>query len=134
MKRSFHVRSSRPATRGTSSFLLALLFLVLIFSLAGNAQQLTATLTGTVTDASGAVVPGATIVVHSEDTNADIRSVVSSNTGDFNITNISAGRYTVTVKLEGFQTFAASGVILNVAEKHSLDVQLKAGKVSERSK
>jgi type 1 fimbria pilin len=75
MKRSFHVRSPRPATRTTSSFLLTLLFIVLIFSLAGNAQQLTATLTGTVTDASGAVVPGATIVVHSEETNADIRSV-----------------------------------------------------------
>jgi len=110
MKRSFHVRSPRPATRTTSSFLLTLLFIVLIFSLAGNAQQLTATLTGTVTDASGAVVPGATIVVHSEETNADIRSVVSSNSGDFNITNIPAGHYSVTVKLEGFQTFAASGV------------------------
>lgn len=61
MKRSFHVRSQRPATRTTSSFLLTLLFVVLIFSLAGNAQQLTATLTGTVTDASGAVVPGATL-------------------------------------------------------------------------
>ncbi len=132
MKRSFHVRSPRPATRTTSSFLITLLFIVLIFSLAGNAQQLTATLTGTVTDASGAVVPGATVVVHSEETNADIRSVVSSNSGDFNITNIPAGHYSVTVKLEGFQTFAASGVILNVAEKHSMDVQLKAGKVSER--
>ncbi len=106
--------------------------IILSLCVAGAAQELAATLNGTVTDASGAVVAGATVAVHSEETNADVRSVTTSSSGSFNITNIPAGRYTVTVKNEGFQTFAASGVVLNVAEKHTLDVQLKAGKVSER--
>ena len=106
--------------------------IVLSLCAAGGAQQLAATLTGNVTDASGAVVPNATIVVHSEETGADVRTVNASSTGDFNITNIPAGRYTVTVKSEGFQTYVASSVVLNVAEKHTLAVQLKAGTVSQR--
>ena len=64
---------------------------------------------------------GATVVVHSEETGADVRSVTTSDTGSFNITNLPAGRYTVTVKNSGFQTFVAEEVILNVAEKHTLD-------------
>ena len=47
---------------------------------------------------SGAVVAGATVVVHSEETGADVRSVTTSDTGSFNITNLPAGRYTVTVR------------------------------------
>ena len=83
------------------------------------------------TDASGAVVSGATIVVHSTETGADVRNVTTSNSGSFNITNLPAGRYTVTVNNAGFQTYVAKDVILNVAEKHTLDVQLKAGQVSQ---
>src|SRR5580698_5071045 len=104
---------------------------ILALSAAGFAQELAATLTGTVTDPSGAVVSGVTVLVHSNDTGADVRSVTTSSTGNFNITNLPAGRYTVTIKSEGFQTYLAKDVILNVAEKHTLDVALKAGKVSE---
>jgi len=98
---------------------------------AGLGQELAATLTGTVTDPSGAVVAGANIVVHSQETGLDVRSVTTSDTGSFNITNLPAGRYTVTVKISGFQTYVANDVILNVAEKHTLDVKLVTGKASE---
>jgi len=60
-----------------------------------------------------------------------LRSVTTSTTGNFNITNLAAGRYTVTVKFEGFHTYVANDVILNVAEKHTLDIGLKTGKASE---
>jgi hypothetical protein len=133
MKQTAYVEKRRGVAKTLSSFLffLMLSLTVLILSAAGRAQELAATLTGTVTDASGALVPNATLVVHSEDTGADVRRVTTSSTGNFNITNLPAGRYTVTVQLEGFQKFVASSVILNVAEKHTLDVQLKAGKVTE---
>src|ERR1700686_2229105 len=131
MKESAYVENLRPAARTVLSFFLLLSLAVLSLSAASLAQELAATLTGTVTDASGAVVPNASVVVHSNDTGADVRTMTASSTGDFNITNIPAGRYTVTVKSEGFQTFAASDVILNVAEKHTLNVQLTTGKVSE---
>src|SRR5208282_1061636 len=97
---------------------------ILFLSAMGLGQELAATLTGTVTDASGAVVAGATVVVHSEEIGADIRSVATTDSGSFNITNIPAGRYTVTIKSSGFETFVAKDVILNVAEKHTLDAQL----------
>ncbi|HWO36318.1 MAG TPA: carboxypeptidase-like regulatory domain-containing protein, partial [Candidatus Acidoferrum sp.] len=113
------------------SLYLAVCVVVLILSAAGVGQELAATLTGTVSDSSGAVVPRATIVVHSEDTGADVRSVTTNDTGSFNITNLAAGRYTVTVTDTGFQRFVAKEVILNVAEKHTLDVTLTTGKASE---
>ena len=120
----------RGAVQTLASF-LAVLVLILSLSAAGLAQELAATLTGTVADPSGALVAGATVVVHSNETGIDERSVTTTDTGNFNITNLPAGRYTVTVKNAGFQTYVASEVILNVAEKHTLDVQLKAGKASE---
>ena len=124
------ISENRRGKRKQSPFLAVC---VVILSLAATAlgQELAATLTGTVTDSSGAVVAGATVVVHSEETGSDVRSVTTSDTGGFNITNLPAGRYTVTVKNSGFQTFVAKEVILNVAEKHALDVRLQAGKVSE---
>ncbi len=127
---SFKDRTERKALRALFS-LLAIGVMIFSLSLVGTAQELAATLTGTVTDASGAVVANATITVHNDDTGTDAREVPTSNTGSFNITNLAAGRYTVTVKNGGFQTYVAKGVILNVAEKHTLDVQLATGKVAQ---
>jgi hypothetical protein len=112
-------------------YLITVCIAVLSLSLLGMGQELAATLTGTVTDSSGAVVAGATVVVHSEETGADVRSIATSSTGGFNITNLPAGRYTVRVTSSGFETFVAKDVILNVAEKRSLEVGLKTGKASE---
>ncbi len=120
--------------RGTVQSLftfLAVCAVILSLSMVGRAQELAATLTGTVTDPSGAVVAGATVSVHSDATGADVRTVTTSGTGNFNITNLPAGRYTVTVKESGFQAFVAKDVVLNVAEKHTLDVALVTGKVTE---
>jgi hypothetical protein len=132
MKQSECSQNLRRAARTISSLFLVLSLIVLALSAASLAQELAATLTGTVTDASGAVVPGATVVVHNNETGTDVRNMITGSSGGFNITNLPAGRYTVTVNNAGFQTYVAKDVILNVAEKHTLDVQLKAGQVSER--
>src|ERR1700723_421388 len=122
--------TKRGAVQALFTF-LAVCAVVLSLSMVGLAQELAATLTGTVTDPSGALVAGATVVVHSNETGIDERTVTTTNTGNFNITNLTAGRYTVTVRNAGFQNYVANEVILNVAEKHTLDVQLKPGKASE---
>jgi len=132
MTQSTQVGDFNSGRRGFYSFLLAISLIVLALSVTGLAQELAATLTGTVTDPTGALVAGATVLVHSEDTGADVRTVTTSSTGSFNITNIPAGRYTVTVNNAGFQTFIAKDVVLNVAEKHTLDVQLQTGRTTER--
>ena len=131
MKRSTLAKNSRCSERRLSLYLPILMAFILSLSLAGVAQELAATLTGTVTDPSGAVMSGATIVVHSQQTGADVRTITTSSSGGFNITNIPAGLYTVTVTDAGFQTSVFKDVVLNVAEKHTLDVQLQAGKVSQ---
>src|ERR1039457_3559929 len=119
------------APRRSSFSFLAVCAVLLCLSAASLAQELAATLTGAVTDPTGAVVVGATVVAHSDDTGVDTPPATTTNTGSFNITHLRAGRYTVTVKNAGFETFLAHDVILNVAETHTLDVRLKAGKVSE---
>ena len=112
-------------------FFLALALVLMSLSAIAVAQELQATLTGTVTDPSGAVVAGAAILVHNQDTGTDVRTEITSSSGSFNITNIPAGHYTVTVNASGFETFKAKDVVLYTAEKHTLDVQLRTGKASE---
>jgi hypothetical protein len=131
MKRSVLVENLWRSVRTVFGFSVVVCLVFLGLSTGVIAQELAATLTGTVTDPSGAVVAGAAVLVHSQDTGADIQSVTTSSTGNFNITHIPAGRYTVTINSAGFQTFVAKDVVLNVAEKHTLDVQLKTGKTNE---
>jgi len=132
MKQSASVENLCRTVRTICCFCLGVCLILFSMSAAVLAQELAATLTGTVTDPSGAVIPGATVLVHSQETGADVRTVTTSGAGNFNITNIPAGRYTVTVNSTGFQTFIAKDVILNVAEKHTLDVQMKTGNTTER--
>jgi hypothetical protein len=130
-KQSAFVVSLLHSVRTVCSFCFVVSLVFLTLSAVVLSQELAATLTGTVTDASGAVVARATVVVQSQETGADVRTATTSDTGSFNITNIPAGRYTVTVNNPGFQTFIAKDVVLNVAEKHTLDVKLATGNVSE---
>lgn len=95
------------------------------------AQEIYGTLVGSVTDATGAVVPGASVIIHNNDTNTDVRTVTADGSGNFTVTNLPAGTYTVTVKNAGFRTYSASDVIIHVAEKRTLDVQLQPGQVTE---
>ncbi len=95
-----------------------------------RAQTVTANLKGTVTDASGGVVPGATIVVHNTTTGAQ-RTVTSDSAGNFNATLLPLGNYTVTVTAKGFQTYTEKGIVLNVGAQRSLLVQLKPGTITQ---
>ena len=100
--------------------------MLLVCPVISRAQQLTATLTGTVTDSSGAVVPHANITITQTTTNA-ARMVQSDDTGNFSVTSLPAGTYTASVSSSGFETFVAKNVVLNVGEKRGLNIQLKAG-------
>lgn len=92
-----------------------------------RAQQLTATLSGVVTDSTGAVIPSATVTVTQNGISTAGRTVVTDSTGNYVVTNLPAGTYTVSVSAKGFQTYLAKGVVLNVAAKRGLDIPLKAG-------
>ena len=119
----------RSKTRSVGgAFLLLLLFLFTGAS-ASKAQQLTATLSGEVMDSTGAVIPNATVTVTLTTTNA-VRTVQSDGSGNYVVTSLPAGIYNVTVSSKGFETYVAKNVVLNVAEKRGLNIQLKTGSTS----
>lgn len=124
--------SNRWRSRLSRKPLLGLLALVLLLATqAGRAQELSATLSGNVTDASGAVIPRAAITILQNGVNGGARVVESDSVGNYLASNLPAGTYSLTVKAEGFQTFAGKNIVLNVAEKHTFNIQLKTGAVTE---
>ncbi len=98
--------------------IFALLFAAILSAIVFG-QELAATLTGSVTDPTGAVVEGATVVVHSNETNTDVRTVTTDASGNYTVTNLQPGNYTVTVKQAGFQSYVAQNVVLEVAQKRT---------------
>jgi carboxypeptidase family protein len=130
LKLNLQERSKQNSMRKILSWALLILAIIALPSL-GHAQELNATIAGLVTDASGAVVPNATVIVHNNATNLDVRTVTTSSNGNYAATNLPAGVYTVTVQGQGFQSWISKNVVVTVAEKRTLDVQLSVGKVAE---
>jgi hypothetical protein len=95
------------------------------------AQAGTAGLSGTVTDAQGAVVPGATVTATHLATGA-IRVGVSNNRGVYSFPALPPGNYTVKVELSGFRTAVHEAVLLRVDSTTQLDSVLETGAVTEQ--
>ncbi len=105
---------------------------LLLFLLGGllSAQEFRATLSGRVTDATGAVVAGAKVETRAVATGAI--SVTNTNgDGDYQIPFLTPGEYVITVERQGFQRAVREGVKLQVAERGVVDVTLSVGAVSE---
>ncbi len=95
------------------------------------AQAVTGTISGTVTDQQGSVIPGATVTIISEATN-DTRVVVSDARGDFQVTNLQPGSYTARVELVSFRTAERRNVVLSAGERLSIGrVALEVGALGE---
>ena len=88
-----------------------LAFLMLMPAPAG-AQADSSSLSGTVTDPSGAVVPNARVTVHN-DANGQERTVQTNGSGAYTVTNLPAGDYTVRVEAPGFGTVVQKGTHLD---------------------
>jgi hypothetical protein len=105
----------------------AVLFL-LVF--AAWAQMERASLVGTVTDNSGAVLPGVAVKVTNEGTNTSV-NLTTDAAGDFRAVNLIPGTYAVEVEKTGFQRFISRDLVLQVAQEARLDVQLQLGGVEQ---
>lgn len=94
------------------------------------AQEFRATLSGHVTDQSGAGVAGAKVELKSNDTGA-ISTVVTNDQGEYQAPFLNPGAYTVTVEKTGFQRSVKTGLVLQVAEQAQLNMTLPVGDVSQ---
>ncbi len=90
----------------------------------------TGTITGTITDSSGAVIPNARVVVHNEGTNAT-REAKCNSDGDYTVALLPPGRYRVAVESPGFRRSVIHGVNLDVDQTVRLDFALVVGLVTE---
>src|SRR5437879_2879118 len=110
----------------------ATLLIVLFAALAHIApgQSIYGSLVGAVSDDSGAALPRANVAVTPTEPNVT-RSVLTNETGGYNLPNLLPGTYQLTVTLTGFQTFTARDVKVEANATIRLDPRLKVGEVRE---
>src|SRR5450755_114380 len=107
------------------------LVFVLLAAVSLSAQTFRGTILGTVTDPSGAVVAGAKVTVKNTGTGLE-RSSETSADGSYSLPELPIGTYTVAVVQQGFQTFIATGVTVDVASERRIDASLKTGQISTK--
>jgi hypothetical protein len=109
---------------------LAVTLLAVALALPAAAQEITGTITGAVTDPSGAAIPGLTVNVRNLGTNATT-SVITDDNGIYTATLLPVGRYEVSLELAGFKKFVRSNIELSVNDRLGVNIVLQPGDVSE---
>jgi hypothetical protein len=99
---------------------------LLLFSSAAVAQLTTADIVGTVTDATGAVVPNANIVLTNLETN-EKRTSQSNGSGDYNFTLLPVGHYSIAVKATGFEASITKDLPVEAGDRARSDIHLQLG-------
>jgi hypothetical protein len=108
-----------------------LAFFVLMLPLASlHAQTATGVISGSVTDSSGAVLPGARVVLTEQETN-QAREVLTSTAGLYEFRFLPRGSYTVEAEAQGFKKEQIRGIQLTVAQALQFDIKLQVGQVTE---
>jgi len=115
------------ATRAVSMLTLAVFTaLALLFPVSAPAQETRGTITGKVTDAGGAVVPGAAVRVGNQAMGTSVQ-VTTNDAGLFQAPYLLPGTYQVTVEVGGFKKYVRDGVILRIGETREVEIQLEVG-------
>src|SRR5260370_38899949 len=115
-------------------FTLRLLFSVLtVFAIASviSAQEVTGSLNGTVKDASGGAVAGATVTISDADKKVVLRTTTTNDTGQYSAPNLPSGFYDVSIEAPNFKKHVETRLKVNVSDKRTVDVPLEAGNISE---
>jgi hypothetical protein len=108
----------------------SLLLLGFVFTSFSHAQIRSAAITGTVTDASGAVVPGAEVTVTNQATNI-ATTAITTGAGLYTAPYLPAGNYTVAVTARGFAPYREVDIALSTAQTVRVDVVLRVGTMEQ---
>jgi hypothetical protein len=94
------------------------------------AQAVTGTILGTITDSSGAVMPGTTVTLKNVNTGLT-RVVVADTNGEYTAPSLPTGKYTVAAELSGFKTITTQNIDLGVDQHIRVNVRLEIGAIEE---
>jgi hypothetical protein len=97
---------------------------------AAHAQGTTSRVDGTVTDTTGAIIPGATVTLTNDQTGVSFETVTGA-TGNYAFEAVQVGTYTITAQLQGFKKFVSSGNPVNIGTPTTINVTLAAGGLEE---
>ena len=119
-------------SKKTWSSILFAFALTLSFSGLVVAQEVSGSIVGTVKDAGGAVVPGATVTITdpSRD-NQVVRTLTTNDEGEFSAPNLAISTYDVTVEAPNFKKAVQTGIKVDVGQRRNVDVALTAGNIAE---
>ena len=109
---------------------IVFLFAVSLLAVGLYAQTFTATLNGRVVDPTGGVIVGAKVTIRNEATNRE-QTTTTGAEGNYVLTLLPPGQYTLTVEAEGFKKAVRSGINLQVGQQASLEVSLALGSRAE---
>jgi hypothetical protein len=112
-------------------FVRAVVVLAVLLAPVGAFAQDSATIAGTVRDASGGVLPGVTVEASSSALIEKVRSVTTNDTGQYSIVALPPGTYTLTFTLPGFNTVRQENIQLTAAVTAGINADLKVGDLQE---
>ena len=112
------------------STIIAIVCLLVVAGAAAFAQSDRGTITGSVTDQAGAVIPNAAIEVKNINT-AAVYQTQSSSTGNYTFSQLPAGKYQMSSSVPGFKQFVRTGITVMVAQILRIDISLEVGDISE---
>jgi hypothetical protein len=124
----FSRRNTAARFLACAGVLVCLVFL--LSAVTAPAQTSSATLTGTVRDSSGAVLPGVTITVTNTARNTS-QSTISNETGNYVIPALNPGTYSVSAEMTGFKKFLQEGIVLQVNQVARIDISLQVGQIAD---
>jgi len=111
---------------------LAVAFLLCALAIPASAQISTGNITGTVKDAQGGVVPGATVTLIDEAKGTKLAPAITNETGSYTFPNITTGTYTVEVTMSGFKTAQSKGIPVSGGDRVSVPaITLEVGGATE---
>jgi carboxypeptidase family protein/TonB-dependent receptor-like protein len=113
--------------RWTAGFCIAIVVLAGSFA---HSQVTTGTISGTVTDSSGAVLPGVSVLIQNNDTGI-ARTVKTDAAGRYAAPSLSLGSYRISATAEGFQNEVRTGILLTVGREAVVDLRLTVGAVTQ---
>src|SRR5256712_12731921 len=116
--------------KATHLVLVLVVGTILLSSWTASAQVSSGKVLGVVTDTSGGVLPGASIVVRNLGTGVT-RETVSNDRGQYEVPGVQPGRYQIDAEVSGFRRVSHGPIVVQVGQETRLDIVLQLGEVAE---